>query len=192
MYTYLKQRYCASSPIYGKNRLIIINLFKNNATISRDIWRVGEESIAMFELPRGMQVSQTFLRRNTAIWKKLLISNDRNSVRWLVLGLSLDGACTDLVENLSDNSLKGDLSYATIFNSPLFSLFNTFNAASLCCRQWWTSPRISILTSGSSWNAARSGQTYFCIWINFYVKVFQKRNRTKTMKISYLQRLKSS
>jgi hypothetical protein len=31
-----------------------------------------------------------------------------------------------LVENLSVNSLKGDLSNATTFNPPLFSLVNTF------------------------------------------------------------------
>jgi hypothetical protein len=32
-----------------------------------------------------------------------------------------------LVENLSVNSLKGDLSNATTFNPPLFPLDNTFN-----------------------------------------------------------------
>ncbi len=66
------------------------------------------------------------LRRNTAIGKQFLIGNDRDSVRQVVLGLSQDGACTDLVENLSENSLKGDLSNATTFNRPLFSLVNTF------------------------------------------------------------------
>ena len=50
-------------------------------------------------------------------------------VRWVVLGLLQDGACTDLVENLSVNSLKGDLSNATTCNPPLFSLVNTFCAA---------------------------------------------------------------
>ncbi len=55
---------------------------------------------------------------------QLFISNDRNRVRWVVLGLSLDGACTDLFENLI--SLKGDLSNDNIVNPPLFSLFNTF------------------------------------------------------------------
>jgi hypothetical protein len=33
-----------------------------------------------------------------------------------------------LVENLSVNSLKGDLSNATTFNPPLFPLDNTFKA----------------------------------------------------------------
>jgi hypothetical protein len=46
------------------------------------------------------------LRRNTVIWKQLLFANDRNRVRGAVLGLSQDGACTDLFENLSVNSLK--------------------------------------------------------------------------------------
>ncbi len=57
----------------------------------------------------------------TVIWKQLLIS-DRNTVRWvvLVLGLSDDGACTDLFENLSMNSLKRDLSNVTTFNPPSF------------------------------------------------------------------------
>jgi hypothetical protein len=40
----------------------------------------------------------------------------------VVLGFSQDGACTDLLENLSMNSLMGDLSNALTFNPPLFSL----------------------------------------------------------------------
>ncbi len=59
--------------------------------------------------------------------KQLLLSNDRNRVRWVVLGLSEDGVCTDLFKNVSVNSLKEDLSDATTFNPPLFSLVNTFN-----------------------------------------------------------------
>jgi hypothetical protein len=55
-----------------------------------------------------------------------LLSNDKNRVRWAVLGLSQDGACIDLFENLSVNSFKGDLSNATTFKLPLFSLDNTF------------------------------------------------------------------
>jgi hypothetical protein len=41
------------------------------------------------------------LRHYTVIGKHLLLSNDRNRVRLVVLGLLQDGACTDLVENLS-------------------------------------------------------------------------------------------
>ncbi len=33
----------------------------------------------------------------------------------------------DMFENLSANSLKGDLSNATSFNPPLFSLVNSFD-----------------------------------------------------------------
>jgi hypothetical protein len=68
------------------------------------------------------------LRHYTVIGKQLLISNDWNRVRWVVLGLLQDGACTELVENLSVNSSKGDLSNATTFNPPLFPLDNTFNS----------------------------------------------------------------
>ncbi len=57
----------------------------------------------------------------------LLITNDRNRVRWVVFGLSEDGTSADLFENLSFYSLKGDLSSATTSNPPFFSLVNTFN-----------------------------------------------------------------
>ncbi len=60
------------------------------------------------------------LRRYTFIENQLLIPNDRNRVRWEVLGLSQDGACTDSNGNFSVNSLKGDLSNTTTFNPPFF------------------------------------------------------------------------
>jgi hypothetical protein len=62
------------------------------------------------------------------VGKQLLIAKDRNRVRWLVLVLLQDGACVDLHENHSENSLKGDPSNDTTVNPPLFSLVNTFNA----------------------------------------------------------------
>ncbi len=68
------------------------------------------------------------LRHYTVIGNQLFISNDRNRVRWVVLDRLQDGACTDFCENLSENTLKGDLSNATTFNPPLFSLVDTFNA----------------------------------------------------------------
>ncbi len=55
-------------------------------------------------------------------------ANNRNRVHGAVLDLSRVGACTDLFQNLSVNSLKGDLSNTTTFKPPLFSLVNTFNA----------------------------------------------------------------
>ncbi len=39
----------------------------------------------------------------------------------------MGGDCTNLFENFSENSLKGDLSNDTTHNPPLFSLVNTFN-----------------------------------------------------------------
>jgi hypothetical protein len=49
---------------------------------------------------------------------QLLFANNRNRVPGAVLGLSQDGACTDLFENLSATSLKGELSNDTKFNPP--------------------------------------------------------------------------
>ncbi len=46
--------------------------------------------------------------------------------RWVVLGLSQDGACTNLFENFRENSLKGDLSNDTTVTPPLLSLVNSF------------------------------------------------------------------
>jgi hypothetical protein len=108
--------------------------FSNNATIPCDIWSVDKEPIAMLKFTMWHASFADFfiqLRRNTVIWKQLLFANDRNRVRGAVLGLSQDGACTDLFENLSVNSLKGDLSNATTFKPPLFSLVNTFNLMQL-------------------------------------------------------------
>jgi hypothetical protein len=66
------------------------------------------------------------LRHYTVIGNQFFISNDRNRVRWVVSGLLQDGACNDIFENLSENTFKGDLSNATSFNPPLFSLVDTF------------------------------------------------------------------
>jgi hypothetical protein len=71
------------------------------------------------------------LRHYTVIGKQLLLSNDRNRVRGVVLGLSQDGANTNLFENFRENSLKRDLSNNTTVNPPLFSLVNTFNSTQL-------------------------------------------------------------
>ncbi len=67
-------------------------------------------------------------RHNAVICKQLLNANYLNRVLWVVLEPLQDGACTDFFENLSENiySLKGDLSNATTFNPPLFSLVETF------------------------------------------------------------------
>jgi hypothetical protein len=65
--------------------------------------------------------------RYTFIGKQLLLSNDRNRVRGVVLVLSQDGASTNLFENFRENTLKRDLSNDSTANPPLFSLVNTFN-----------------------------------------------------------------
>jgi hypothetical protein len=59
-------------------------------------------------------------------WKQLLISNDRNRIRWAVLDLLQDRVCTDLFENHNMESLKRDLPKGATFNPPLFSLVNSF------------------------------------------------------------------
>jgi hypothetical protein len=69
----------------------------------------------------------TKLRRYTAIGKQLLISNDKNRVRWAVLGLSQNEDWTDLFENFSENSWKRDFSNNITVTPLLFSsLVNTF------------------------------------------------------------------
>jgi hypothetical protein len=90
----------------------------------------------MFEFTTWHAIFPDFfisLRHYTVIGNQLLLSNYRNRVR---RGLSQDGACIDLFENLSVNSLKGDLSNATTFKLPLFSLDKTFN---LCLRTFYYS-----------------------------------------------------
>ncbi len=69
--------------------------------ISGDIWSVDKEPIAMSEFTTWHASFSDFLlslRHYTVIGKQLLISNDRNRVRWAVLGLLQDGACTNLFE----------------------------------------------------------------------------------------------
>ncbi len=65
------------------------------------------------------------IRQYTIIGKQLLFSNDRNRAGGAVLGLSQDGARTNLFENFRENSFKRDLSNDTIASPPL--LVNTFN-----------------------------------------------------------------
>ncbi len=137
-YLKLKHRYCTSSVItdiweVGKDRLSMRNL-SNSANSPCDIWSVGKEPTAMFEFSTWHASFVDFfkrLRHYTVIGNQLFISNNRNRVRWVVLGLLQDGACNKFLENLSENTLKGDLSNVTTFsfNPPLFSLvdIDTFN-----------------------------------------------------------------
>jgi hypothetical protein len=74
---------------------------------------------------------------------------------FVVLGLSQDGACTNLFENLSENSLKGDLSNDTTFNPPLFSLFNTFASIEIISKGY-------VLLEPSLQRAARNMECSHC------------------------------
>ncbi len=100
----MKFRFLSSSQISGR-------MYNTVVSIKCMMWKVF--------------LSPTLLY--AVICKQLLNLNDGNRVRWVLLGLSEDGACTDLSENISVNSLKGDLSNATTSNPPFFSLVNTFN-----------------------------------------------------------------
>ncbi len=74
-----------------------------------------------------MQNSNNATNYSSDVRNQLLFANNRNRVRWVVLCLSQDGACTDFFENFRENSLKGDLWNDITLNPPLFSLANTFN-----------------------------------------------------------------
>ncbi len=126
-----KHRYWffADAPnIAGKYKSIIWKDWWWKADSYRLLKYRGGCTIALFEL--NVWCEKCVAARNYAvIWKQLLISNVRNRVRWVVLGLSEDGAYTDLFKNLSVNSLKGSLSNGTTFSPPLFSLVNTFKSS---------------------------------------------------------------
>ncbi len=96
-------------------------------------------------------------RHYSVIGKQLQFANIRNRVRGAVLCLSQDGACTNLLENFSENCLKGYLSNDTTLNPPLFSLVNTFkgscfficvNLNGLRTFQGYSSQHNNILCSG--------------------------------------------
>jgi hypothetical protein len=76
-----------------------------------DIWSVAKEPIAMFEFTKWHASFPDFficLRHYTDIGNQLLLSNDRNRVLEAVLGLSQDGASTNLFDNC-ENRFKRDL-----------------------------------------------------------------------------------
>ncbi len=123
--------YCTSSPMF--EMMVRIDcpsyIFSNNAIIPSDIWSVGKEPIAMFEFTHVGCKFPRFFHHPPMLYRYWETINAFKWVRWEVLGLLQDGAFTDLFENLSVNSLKGDLSNATTFNPPLFSMVNTFKTA---------------------------------------------------------------
>ncbi len=66
----------------------------------------GRYTIALFQISLWCE-NGVPARLFSVICKQLLILNDRNMVRLVVLGLPQAGAYTDLFENLSEISLKG-------------------------------------------------------------------------------------
>ncbi len=115
------------------------NIAGNYSVIWKDIWWTADSyrhfehrwgcTLPMFQFSVWCEKCDA-ARHCAVIGKQLLILNDRNRVRWAVLGLSQDGECTDSFENLSVKSLKRDQSNDTKFYPPLFPLFNTFNGYS--------------------------------------------------------------
>ena len=84
----------------------------------------------------------------------LLFANNRNRVRWTILCLSQDGACIDLFENHSENSLKPDLSNDTIVSPPLFSLVNAFKFS------YWTTS-FDVINDANLETYSESVECYF-------------------------------
>jgi hypothetical protein len=73
---------------------------------------------------------------------------ERKPVCVVCVGLSQDGACTNLFENFGEHSLKRDLSNDTAVNQPLFSLVNTvkqiLQSYKQCCGSETGSGSVSI------------------------------------------------
>jgi hypothetical protein len=118
--------FCKNTVFWIRVQDLLFRSFRVRLRIRiRILWTLKQTFKPLFQLSVWCEKCVA-ARHYAVIFKQLLFSNDRNRVRWVVLGLSEDGTFTDLVENLSVNSLKGDLSNAITFNLPLFSLVNTF------------------------------------------------------------------
>jgi hypothetical protein len=113
----------------GKNRLTMINLFKKRDNSLRylecrqrndsDVWihHVACKFRGFFhQAPTLYRYLETIIDFK---WQKRGSLNSSRPLTW-------DEAYTDLFENLSVNSSKGDLSNVTTSKPPLFSLVNTF------------------------------------------------------------------
>jgi hypothetical protein len=115
----------ADAPHIGRNGSVIWKDLLWSSDSYRPLKYRGGCTIPLFQL--SVRCEKCVAARHYAvICKQLLNANDINRVRWVVLDLLQDGACTDFFENLSENSSEGVLSNATTFNPPLFSLFDTF------------------------------------------------------------------
>ncbi len=101
--------YFADTPNIGRSYSVIWKDLWRRADFYRHLKYRGGCTIPLFQLS---VLCEKFVaaRHYAVIWTQLLIPNDRNRVRWVVLGLSQDGTCTALFENFRENSLKGDQS----------------------------------------------------------------------------------
>ena len=123
-----KQRYWffADTP----NIAWIVSVVWKDFLWRADLYRLlkyrGWCTIPMFQLSLRCEKCVA-ARHNSVIGINSCLQIIETGVRWVVLCLSQDGACTDSVENFRDNSLKGGLSNDITLNPPLFSLVNTFN-----------------------------------------------------------------
>ncbi len=112
-------------PISVKYLCVLFEKIYDEADYYRHLKYWGGCTIALFQLCVWCEKCVA-AQHYADIGIQIFISNDRNRVRWVVLRLLQDGPCTDLFENLSKNSLKGDLSNDNIVSPPLFSLVNTW------------------------------------------------------------------
>ncbi len=113
-------------PISAKYLCALFEKIYDEADYYRHLKYRGGCTIPSFQLSVWCEKSVA-ARHYAVIWKQVLFANMRNRVRWVVLGLSQYGACTDFSEYFSEDSWKGDLSNDNIVSPPLFSLVNTFN-----------------------------------------------------------------
>ncbi len=122
-----KNRYCffPDTPNIGRKCRIIWKDLLWSSDSCRLLEYRGGCTIPLFQL--SVRCEKCVAARNYAvICKQLLNANDKNRVRWVVLGLLQDRASTHFFENFSENTLEEDLSNATTFNPPLFSLVVSF------------------------------------------------------------------
>ncbi len=108
-----------SVPSFGIDSSVKLGMPRNEPFLPQN----NRNRLSLFP---GIFSEWNSVHSDSARWKQLLNSNDRNRVRWVILSLSQDGVCTDLFENRNVKSSKWDLSNDITFNPPIFSLANTF------------------------------------------------------------------
>ncbi len=124
-----KSRILACPVLNSKTAMILCRRFSYRWKLSRYLKRfMMETSWIRGGCTKKCVMWKVWRSRHCAvIGKQLWNSNDRNWVRWAVLGLSQDRVCTNTFENFSVKCLKRDQSNDTKLNPPLFSLVNTLH-----------------------------------------------------------------